>query len=196
MLASTSSPLGGYTAATLLDAPKHEPLTLELSACGSRVQLCKNQGESVQHLVLKALVWALLLPTHPGAACELDLGLRYRPDVVALDGEGSPCWWGECGSVKASKLSHLANAFPQARISVAKWGRSDLRGYATQLRSELKLTAGRTAPFEVISFPADSIERFVSDDGELAVTFDDLTVVALSDGDGEGETANKVRRRR
>jgi hypothetical protein len=68
-------------------------------------------------------------------------------------------WWGECGSVKASKLSDLARAFPHARFSVAKWGRSDLRGYASQLRGQLTLPPTRTAPFDLVSFPADSIER-------------------------------------
>lgn len=176
--------LGGYTPATLLSAPKHEPLTLHLSAAGRGVQLEKAPGESVQHLVLKGLLWALLLPTHPDAACELDLGLRYKPDVVAIDPmSGKPCWWGECGSVKASKLGDLAAAFPQARISVAKWGRSDLRGYAGQLKSQLVLPPRlyRTAPFELLSFPADSIERFVAEDGQLSVSFDDVQVVPLVD---------------
>ena len=49
----------------------------------------------------------LVPPTHPDAVCERDLGLRYRPDVVAMDGGKLPVWWGECGSVKASKLRDL-----------------------------------------------------------------------------------------
>lgn len=172
--------LGGYSPSTLLSAPKHTPLTLELSASGQLLRLQKNPGESVEHLVLKALLWALLLPTHPSATCELDLGLRYRPDVIALDeATGAPCWWGECGSVKGSKLSELSSAFPLTRFSVAKWGRSDLRGYANQLRAEIKLPRQRAAPFEVVSFPADSIERFVAADGRLSVSFEDLQVVPL-----------------
>lgn len=132
-------------------------------------------------MLLKSLLWALLLPTHPSAVCELDLGLRYRPDVIALDAEGAPAWWGECGSVRASKLNDLALQFPTARISVAKWGRSDLRGYAQQLRSELALPPQRSAPFELVSIPADCLERFISDDGRITLTFDDLQVVPLSD---------------
>ena len=130
-------PLGGYSTATLLNAPKHIPLDLTLhTPCGASIALSKAPGESVQHLLLKGLLWSLLLPTHPGAACEVDLGLRFKPDVVAIDGStGDPCWWGECGSVKSSKLCILARTYPQARFSVAKWGRSDLRGYANQLVS-------------------------------------------------------------
>ena len=130
---SSRGALGGYTAATLLDAPKHSPLVLRLSAHGSSAVLTKAPGESVQHLVLKGLLWALLVPTCPDAACEVDLGMRYKPDVVSIEGTGRPRWWGECGSVRASKLQQLATTFPHCRFTVAKWGRSDLRGYASQL---------------------------------------------------------------
>ena len=194
MIGGGSSALGGYTAETLLSAPKHTPLELSLTAHGSTLRMAKNPGESVEHLLLKALLWALMLPSHPTATCELDLGLRYRPDVVALGVNGVPQWWGECGSVKASKLQDLAAAFPNTRLSVAKWGRSDLRGYATALRSELALSTTRTAPFEVVSFPADSVDRFLSDDGELSVSFDNLNVVQLSDdlrGDDSLSVAQK-----
>ena len=174
-------PLGGYSPDTLLSAPKHEPLELTLRSSGQKLQLAKAPGESVEHLVLKGLLWALLLQTHPSACfCEKDLGLRYRPDVVAFDEGNQISWWGECGSVKASKLNDLMEAFPNARISVAKWGRSDLRGYASNLRSELNVPAdGRAVPFELISFPADSIDRFIAADGELTVAFNDLQVVPL-----------------
>ena len=131
--------LGGYTSDTLLSAPKHAPLTLQLQASGRQLSLTKNPGESAEHLVLKALLWALLLPSHPEAKIEADLGLRYTPDVVALGDDSTPIWWGECGSVKSSKLSDLASAYPNARFSVAKWGRSDLRGYAATLSGELAL---------------------------------------------------------
>jgi hypothetical protein len=204
--------LGGYTAATLLDAPKHTPLSvcLQCARSGSAVTLAKAPGESVEHLVLKGLLWALLLPAHPDAACEVDLGLRYKPDVVALDhASGLPRWWGECGSVKPSKLQHLATSFPDCRFTVAKWGRSDLTGYAYQLvrraltrtplkeplpspclaptlpsraqRSGVRLPHRRTAPFELVSFPADSIERFISDEGHVTVDFEDLQVISLLD---------------
>ena len=100
--------------------------------------------------------------------------------MVAFDEGNQISWWGECGSVKASKLNDLMEAFPNARISVAKWGRSDLRGYASNLRSELNVPAdGRAVPFELISFPADSIDRFIAADGELTVAFNDLQVVPL-----------------
>lgn len=175
-----SDALGGYAASTLLSAPKHAPLALQLRSRGRNLALDKNPGESVEHLVLKALVWALLLPTHADAEVERDLGMRYRPDVVALDdASGMPLWWGECGSVKPRKLRELATSFPETKFSVAKWGRSDLRGYAANLRTELALPAERRAPFELLNFPSTAIDDFLSDDGEITVSYDDVQVVNL-----------------
>lgn len=191
-----TSPLGGFRAATLLDAPKHEPLALRLSAHGTPLHLDKNPGESVEHLVLKAFMWALVLPTHPNAQCELDLGLRYRPDVVSLDaatGSSTPLFWGECGSVKPRKLKALAEAFPSTAFAVAKWGRSDLRGYAANLRTELDLPADRAAPFELLNFPSTSIDDFLSDDGEIAIGFDDLTIVDLRPSQEEEQSSSRGR---
>jgi len=179
------APLGGYTAETLLSAPKHTPLELQLSSpyAPEKLTLKKAKGESVEHLLLKGLLWALLLPTHPDVACERDLGMRYRPDVVAMDGGQVPVWWGECGSVKATKLRDLALAFPQCRFSVCKWGRSDLRGYAAGLRKEIDLPerSHRAPPFELINFPSDSIDRFLSDDGMINVNWEDVDVIPLSE---------------
>ena len=179
--------LGGYTSDTLLSAPKHQPLELHLTAPSTpdaKLHLVKTKGESVEHVLLKALLWALLLPTHPDAVCERDLGLKYRPDVVALDGL-APVWWGECGSVKPSKLRDLALAFPGCRFSVCKWGRSDLRGYAAGLRKELDLPlrGDYSPPFELLNFPTDRLGRFLSDDGELTVFWDDIQSTPLVDPD-------------
>ena len=94
-------------------------------------------------------------------------------------GSSTPLFWGECGSVKPRKLKALAEAFPSTAFAVAKWGRSDLRGYAANLRTELDLPADRAAPFELLNFPSTSIDDFLSDDGEIAIGFDDLTIVDL-----------------
>ena len=200
MQAESDAPLGGYTAETLLGAPKHQPLELCLSslhAPDASLHLVKAKGESTEHLLLKGLLWALLLNSgYSDAACEKDLGLRYRPDVVALDGGTMPMWWGECGSVKASKLRDLALAFPHCRFSVCKWGRSDLRGYAAGLRQEMALPPRppRAPPFELVNFPSDSVERFVSDDGVISIGWEDVACTPL-DGGEERRARNRGRRR-
>lgn len=177
-----SAALCGYTPATLLSAPKGERLHLSLSAPGGRkLTFVKVRGESMQHVLLKAMTWALLLPAHPTAVCEIDIGHRYRPDVVALDSTGElPLCWGECGAVTTTKLSDLASAFPDTHFAVSKWAHSDLSGYAQQLRSELALPA-RAAPFELFSFPDDAAYRFVSPEGEIQIERGDVQVVEIAE---------------
>jgi hypothetical protein len=195
MLSGSPPPLAGYTASSLLTAPKNQQLVLELKSHGQQVSLRKTPGESINHVVLKGLLWALMLPLYRDAVhVERDIGLRYRPDVIALEGD-SVLWWGECGSVKPGKLSELATAFPQAQFSVCKFGRSDLRGFATSLISSLPK---RSLPnFEVINFPADSVERFINDYGEVSESFgfDELQRVPLAP-DAELTRTKQSRRRR
>lgn len=94
-------------------------------------------------------------------------------DVVALSEAGEPYWWGECGSVTTDKLSELHASFPSMRLTVAKWGHSDLSGYAAQLRKALPAVLEGAAPrIDLVSFPEDSASRFVEDDGSLSVTWE------------------------
>lgn len=138
----------------------------------------------------QALVWALYLPRYPTAVCEdgplarlsVDgTAFLYHPDVLALPPSGAglsaaqpgaPLWWAECGSVSVPKLCALASAYPSTAFTIAKWAQSDLRGYAGSLRQQLPAHAARR--FEVISFPGDAPERFISEDGVVSVGFADL----------------------
>jgi len=140
----------------------------------------------MEHLLLKVLIWSLYLPLYTTAECEdcacaLDVGSRYNPDAVALSLNGKVLWWGECGSVKESKLAHVAWTMPSTHVTVAKWGRSDLSGYAGSLRRALsdsplrqKFRSKRPASFEVISLPADCTERFLREDGSIDIGWDDV----------------------
>ena len=173
-------PLAGYSPPTLLSAPKGERLHLRLSTQGRSCTLVKVRGESVQHCLMKGFVWALLLPMYPDAVCELDIGHHYKPDVVSLTEQGAPAFWGECGAVTTTKLGKLAAEFPATHFVVCKWAHSDVSGYAEQLRSELALPP-RTAPFELLSIPDNGPAEYISDNGEVSLTRDDLQVVQLAE---------------
>lgn len=172
--------LGGYTPSTLLSAPKGERLHLRLRAHGRTTTLVKVQGESMQHVLMKGFLWALLLPTHPAAVCELDVGHHYKPDVVSLTERGHPACWGECGAVTAGKLRRLAADFPSTHFAICKWAHSDISGYAEQLRSELALTP-RAAPFELLSIPDNGPDEYISIDGDVRVSREELQIVQLAE---------------
>jgi|UniRef100_A0A7S3BSP8 hypothetical protein len=174
------SPLCGYVPRTLLNVPKGERLHLRLRVREREATLVKVRGESIQHVLMKGFLWALLLPNYPDAACEINVGHRYRPDVVALSPTGGPLCWGECGAVTVEKLRALATEFPHTHFAVAKWAHSDLSGYAEQLRTELALPP-RSAPFEILSIPDNAPDTFLTDDGQVELAREDLQILQLAE---------------
>ena len=61
-----------------------------LRAGDRQVVLIKKPYESTEHVVMKALLWALYLPDYPDLTVEVGVGDRYKPDVVALDSHPPP----------------------------------------------------------------------------------------------------------
>jgi hypothetical protein len=121
---------------------------------------------------MKAFLWALYLPAYPDLTVEVPVGDRYKPDVVALDRDGRPRFWGEAGQVGTSKIRSLRRRYRDTHFAIAKWD-ADLDLVTTVVSNAL---AGmeRGAPFDIISFPADSGERFVDDGGQITIRLDEL----------------------
>jgi len=141
-----------------------------LRAHGQQVVLIKKPLESQEHVVMKALLWALYLPQYPGLTIEVAIGDRYKPDVVALDSFGEPLFWAEAGQVGRDKLRSLARRYRQTHFAIGRWA-SSLEPLA-DLAREAMAGLGRSAPFDLIRFPADSVERFIDADGRITVGHD------------------------
>lgn len=73
-----------------------------LRAHGWQVIFVKQPNESSEHVLVKALLWALYLPQYPGLAVEVAAGDRDKPDLVALDGCGALHFWAEAGHIDVS----------------------------------------------------------------------------------------------
>ena len=61
-----------------------------LRAHGRQVVFVKRQNESREHVIMKALLWALYLPEYPHLLVETSIGDRFKPDVVQLAPDGTP----------------------------------------------------------------------------------------------------------
>ena len=139
--------------------------------------LVKGLNESSEHVLMKAFLWALYLPDYPTLTVEIRIGDRYKPDVVALDDEGKPLFWGEAGQVSMDKVRALAKRYRSTHFAIAKWHtRLDP---VEALVSEALQGIKRDAPFELINFPADSTERFLDDEGHLQISRADLEMRRL-----------------
>jgi hypothetical protein len=121
---------------------------------------------------MKALLWALYLPDYPELTVELSIGARYKPDVVALDLGGQPLFWGEAGQVSAKKMHTLLRRYRATHFALAKW--NSRLGPVAATVSDALIGLDRTAPVDLISFPADSAVRFFDGQGRIQVTLADL----------------------
>jgi hypothetical protein len=152
------------------------PRKLTIRANDRKLVLVKRAGESERHVLLKALVFGLYAGTYPRLAVEVGIGKRYKPDLVALDDEGRPVFWAECGEIGRAKIVHLVRAYPHTHLVIAKQTGS-LAPYLAIARSVI--TPGqRTAPTEFLNFPPDA-HRFLRPGGAIEVSFEDCERVVL-----------------
>ncbi|MCA9793773.1 MAG: YaeQ family protein [Candidatus Eremiobacteraeota bacterium] len=148
-----------------------------VKAHGKRLVVAKRAREKRSHVLMKALLWGLFLPSHPNLAVEVSLGLRYKPDLVALDALGQPVFWAEAGQVGVEKIRHLCRRYRHTHLVLAKWD-TRLEPWV-EIAHQALAGLQRGAPFELVNFPADSQERFISPRGELAIERRDLEWVTL-----------------
>ena len=147
---------------------------LTVRAGGRKEVLAKRAWESERHVLLKALVFGLFVGRYPDLVVEPRVAHRYRPDLVALDQDGRPTFWAECGETGKQKLEHLIRGFPATHLVVAKQV-ANLAAYEAMTRAALD-GLRRVAPVELINFPADAA-RLVGEDGEISVTFADVELI-------------------
>ncbi len=140
-------------------------------AHGRTLVLHKHRLEKLEHRVMMALLWALYLPSYPALRVDIAVNSRYRPDLVELDGAGEPIFWGECGAVGTEKLRHLCRRYSATHLVFAKWS-VRLDPIAAQIEGVLR-GLKRSAPVELIAFPADS-GRHIDEHGTITIQASDL----------------------
>ena len=162
-----------------MNIPKGESDQLELRrkwtfrAHGQQLIVVKNSLEKASHVYMKAFLWALYRPLFPGLVVEQSLGLRYKPDVVALDERnGSPVFWAEAGQVALEKLGKLFKRFPATHFAVAKWASApQWQGHLRQLIQPLK----RQAPVDFLIFPRESLS-WIDEKGQIDAALEQVLV--------------------
>ena len=146
---------------------QHLRRKLTFRAHGQQVVFIKRKQERIEHVWMKAFLWAFYLDAYPDAEVEIDIPGRYKPDVVAMDRRrGRPRFWAEAGHVPADKLTHLASHYPNTHLAIAKWDMS-LDPFVTMIQDALP--GARSAPIDLWRFPPDSAERFIDRRGNVQV---------------------------
>ncbi len=145
---------------------------LRFRAHGSTLVLIKRPIESIEHVWQKALLWALYLPTYPDLRVEVPLpgASRYKPDLLALDGE-RPRFWGECGVVGLDKLDDLLRRYRGTHFVFSKWN-MPTQPFAASIERALR-GVRRSAPVELIRFPAEAAAH-IEENGEIRIAPQDV----------------------
>jgi uncharacterized protein YaeQ len=123
---------------------------------GTRLRLHKRVGESYEHVLLKALGYALLRADYAALEIERDLGWRYTPDLIAFDAQGGVDFWGECGSVGMRKIAWLARHSGARRIAFFKLGLGEqsAANFVAQVRAQVPERYRPRARLLLFSFDA------------------------------------------
>jgi len=139
----------------------------DFELAGRRVRLWQRRGETYEHVLLKALGFAMYVPEYPRLEIEVSVGLRYKPDLVALNESVTPragarfLFWGECGLVSMRKVAWLLKHGDAERVVLFKLGRA-----ADPLVRELRAAVGQRyregGRLQLVNFVPDVSERAAS----------------------------------
>ena len=152
---------------------------LTLKAHGKQVVFVKRKQERLEHVLMKAFLWALYLPSYPDLAVEIKVGDRYKPDVAQLNRRGEPAFWGEAGAVSVDKIISLTRRYPECHFAMSKWNMA-LDPFE-EIVLEAFVSLDEPPRFDLLAFPEDSEYRFIDDKGRLTLTHDDLAWRQLGD---------------
>lgn len=118
------------------------------------IRLWQQRGESYEHVLMKAIGYAMHFEEFPGLEVERSVGLRYKPDLVAVAANGEFDFWGECGLITIRKTVWLAKHSGAKRLTLFKIDHG-LAQLTDQLRNNIEPKYRATGRLRVVNFVSD-----------------------------------------
>jgi uncharacterized protein YaeQ len=121
-----------------------------------KILLVQQETETVRHVVLKLLAWALFFRER--IQIETDVqndSIPFVPDLVQLGYDMRPLLWVECGECSLQKLHKLAVKCPEAELWVVRRSAQEAESVLRGMEKE-KLRRNR---YGVIGFDADMFDE-------------------------------------
>ncbi|HXH69766.1 MAG TPA: hypothetical protein VNI60_05395 [Pyrinomonadaceae bacterium] len=128
---------------------------------GKRMRLWQRQGESYEHILMKALGFAMFVKEYPTLEIEVKVGLRYRPDLIARNRNSDFLFWGECGANSLRKTNWLLKHTRTKKLVLFKIGQN-LEQLTKQLRGEIAEKYRSQNRLVLINFVSDIVSLTVS----------------------------------
>lgn len=139
----------------------------DFELAGRRVRLWQRRGETYEHVLLKALGFAMYVPEYTQLEIELPVGLRYKPDLVALNEGSTPragarfLFWGECGLVTMRKVAWLLKHGDAERVVLFKLD-CGVRPLVRELREAVAPRYREGGRLQLVNFAPDVAARAAS----------------------------------
>ena len=108
----------------------------DFQLAGRGVRLWQRTGESYEHVLIKALGYAMFVEEFPQMEIEQRVGLRYKPDLVARGENGDFHFWGEAGENSFRKTLWLLKHARVERLVLFKIAVAETQ-LVKQLRAEI-----------------------------------------------------------
>lgn len=123
---------------------------------GEKIRLWQRIGESYEHVLLKALGYAMFVREFPNLEIEKRVGLRYKPDLVAQNENGEFVFWGEAGDNSVRKTLWLLKHARVEKLVLLKLAISETQ-FIKQLREEIPPRYRENGKLFVINFTKDIV---------------------------------------
>lgn len=130
------------------------PFNFELAE--NRIRLWQRPGESYEHVLMKALGYAMFVPEFPQLEIEVRVGLRYKPDLVAREADGRFSFWGECGANSLKKTAWLLKHAKVDKLVLFKI-ETNVAQLVSQIREEIPERYRPAGKLRVINFVSDIV---------------------------------------
>ena len=121
---------------------------------GEKVRLWQRRGESYEHILMKALGYAMFAEKYSTLEIEVKVGLRYKPDLVARDAGGEFLFWGEAGANSIRKTAWLLKHTRTKSLVLFKIGKKEKQLIA-QLQTEIPAKYRPKDRLVLINFVSD-----------------------------------------
>jgi hypothetical protein len=126
----------------------------DFQLAGQKVRLWQRNGESYEHILMKALGYAMFVGKYPTLEIETKVGLRYKPDLVARNEAGDFLFWGEAGANSLRKTTWLLKHTRTRKLVLFKIDINEAQ-LIEQLREEISAKYRPNGRLILINFVGD-----------------------------------------
>jgi hypothetical protein len=123
----------------------------DFTLAGKRMRLWQRTGESYEHVLMKALAYAMFAPSFPNLEIETKVGLRYKPDLIAFNEKNDFAFWGECGQNSIRKTHWILKHTRTEKLVLFKIG-FHAESLIRQLREEIPAKYRPAGKLSLINF--------------------------------------------